>query len=78
MTGKILRFKLRASNEIGSTLSASYLSVLMARTPGKPSELLQLIQTTSELIKVQIPLITDDGGSTILAFELVMDDGLQG
>jgi hypothetical protein len=50
----------------------------MARTPGKPSELLQLIQTTSELIKVQIPLITDDGGSTILAFELVMDDGLQG
>ena len=36
-TGKTLRFKLQATNERGSTTSARYLSVLMARRPNQPS-----------------------------------------
>ena len=50
----------------------------MAKIPNKPTELIEVIETMTESIEVQIPLITENGGSTILAYELAMDDGLQG
>lgn len=59
-------------------MSTSYLSVLMARTPGQPQDLIQVLETTMMYIHVQIPEVTDNGGSTILAYQLAIDDGLQG
>ena len=57
-------------------MSTRYLTVLLAKIPEKPTELIEVISTTTEQIVVQIARITDNGGSTILAYELSMDDGL--
>jgi hypothetical protein len=37
-TGKFIRFKLQASNEMGSAMSFDFLSVLLARIPNAPSQ----------------------------------------
>lgn len=37
LTGKMLRFKLEATNEMGSTMSSDYLSVILAGIPPAPT-----------------------------------------
>jgi hypothetical protein len=76
-TGKYVRFKLQATNERGSDESYEYLSVLLARPPNKPAEVVQAVEIGKDFFLVEMPLVTDDGGSTVLAYELSMDDGLQ-
>ena len=75
-TGLILRFQLEAKNERGTTRSQQYLSVLLARPPNKPSSLVQVIATAKDRLEIEMPQVSDDGGSTIISVELVMDDGL--
>lgn len=36
-TGSIVRYKLQATNSIGSTTSSTYLSALLAGIPGTPT-----------------------------------------
>ena len=69
---------MEATNERGSTKSVQYLSVVLARVSEKPSDLIEIISTTKDMIEISIPRVTDDGGSTILAYQLLIDDGLQG
>lgn len=65
---------------MGSTLSSDYLSLLLATEPadptGQPSNLASYTNTTS--ISLEMPEITDNGGSAILSYNLVMDDGANG
>ena len=77
LTGKYIRLKLEATNERGSEESYEYLSVLLARPPSKPEQQVQAVEVGKDFFVVEMPLLTDDGGSTILAYELSMDDGLQ-
>lgn len=77
-TGKNIRFKLLATNEIGSTLSKNYLQVLLAGTPPTPIDKVQKVLSDTQKIVVVMPEVINNGGSTLMAYELMADDGLQG
>lgn len=66
-SGLIVKFKLEATNAIGSTLSDNYLAAIVAGLPGTPtSRPLKLsASTNSTNIGVQMPTVTNDGGSPI-------------
>lgn len=51
-TGQSLGFKLKATNDMGSTTSESYLIVLIASTPSTPTDLILSVSTNSTYIEV--------------------------
>lgn len=76
-TGKVLRFKLVARNEIGSSISEDYLQVQLAGKPNAPlTQVTKLISKVDRIV-VQMPLIVDNAGSVLSSYELQADDGLQ-
>ena len=77
LTGKTIRFKLQASNEIGSSLSEAHLSVLLAEEPSKPPSKVERLSSSENTLTVQMPLVSLNGGSTLTEYELFGDDGLQ-
>lgn len=80
LTGDIIRYKLQATNEIGSTLSTAYLSAILAGIPPAPTSgpINIPLLTTASSIGVQMPQVSDDGGSEITSYNLMMDDGKNG
>jgi len=78
LTGQLLRFKLKATNELGSKVSDSFLEVLLSGIPSAPSDPIQKIRSTGEYLIVEMPKITTAAGSLIQAYELQIDNGLQG
>jgi hypothetical protein len=76
-TGKHLKFKLEATNELGTTMSDDYLEVLLAGIPPKPPTNVGKLFSNKEFIAVEMPEVTDNGGSTLNQYELETDDGLQ-
>ena len=77
LTGKSIRYKLEATNEIAATLSAEYLSAILAGLPATPTSGPVDIPsvTSSSQIGVTLPTVTDNGGSMITNYQLLMDDG---
>jgi hypothetical protein len=65
LTGNYLRFKLLARNQIGSTLSANYLRVLLAGIPPSPLTTVVKIFSDKQRIVVEMPVAQDNGGSTL-------------
>jgi len=80
LTGKLIRFKLQASNEIGSTLSDDYLAAILAGTPTAPTSGPQSISdiTSASQIGVLMPVVSTTGGSSLTSYHLMMDDGQSG
>jgi hypothetical protein len=78
LTGTLLRFKLLATNEIGSTMSDNYLQILLAGLPPQPQASVTKVSSGFADIVVAMPLVTDDGGTTLDAYSLEVDDGIQG
>lgn len=78
LTGQLIRFKLKATNELGSTTSDSYLEVLLTGKPTAPSTSITKVLSTADLLVVEMPQISTAAGSLIQAYELQIDDGLQG
>lgn len=77
--GTIVRFRLQATNEIGTTTSTGYLAALVAGPPGTLSVVQPLsAQISASQIAFVIPEITDDGGSSIETYQVLMDDGAGG
>jgi len=80
LTGLPIRYKLEAENVIGKTMSGSFLTAILAGIPATPT--LGPIDVTtitdSTKIGVSLPVVTDDGGSMIISYHLVMDDGQNG
>ena len=65
LTGKLIRFKLVAINELGSTTSDSYLEVLLTGLPSAPStSIIKILSTTDEIV-VEMPKISTAAGSLI-------------
>jgi hypothetical protein len=77
LEGLIVRFKLEATNVIGSTKSTDYLAIIIAGVPTAPSVApdMNALTTNSSQIGVTLTLVTADGGSTIITYALYMDDG---
>ncbi len=77
LTGLVVRLKLEATNVIGSTISSNYLAVIVAGVPATPSSgpIKISSQTNSSSIGVSMPIVSNDGGSTITLYQLYMDDG---
>lgn len=80
LTGLSIRYKLEATNEIGSTISNGFLTAILAGIPPKPSSgpLNDDTQTSSSVLSVILPVVSDNGGSDIISYNLIMDDGLNG
>ena len=51
--------------------------MLLAGEPATPSLSPQKLHSDLEKITVEMPEVADNGGSTILAYDLEVDDGLQ-
>ena len=77
-TGKLLRLVLKATNERGSTTSEEYLTALIADVPESEDKGVIRLETGTDFIRVEMELRLANGGSTLLAYELWMDDGQQG
>ena len=77
-TGLTVRFILEALNSEGSTLSPSFLSVLVATVPEAPATAPVRLASTRNSLSVELPIATEDGGLTLIAYELVIDDGQGG
>lgn len=68
LSGKLLRFKLKATNEIGSTISEDYLQILLAGIPAKPTDVVSKVSSDIHQIIVLMPLASDNGGTTLQAY----------
>lgn len=78
-TGKLVRFQLQVSNEMGTTTSTGYLTALVAGLPGTPANILAITsEVTGSQIAFTIPETTDDGGSSIETYQVMVDDGAGG
>lgn len=73
-----MRFKLQATNEIGNSLSANYLQVLLAGIPNAPTNPVIKLASDKQKITVEMPIVTENAGSTLLQYDLHVDDGIQG
>ena len=79
LTGKLVRFQLQVTNEMGTTTSIGYLAALVAGLPGTPANIVALSDNISGTqIAFMIPEVTDDGGSSIETFQEMIDDGAGG
>lgn len=76
LTGKTLRFKLKAANEIGSTESDDYLQVLLASVPYAPSAAVEEVLSKKNSLVVFMPIVAQNQGSTLTEYQLWADDGL--
>jgi hypothetical protein len=65
-----LRFKLKATNERGSTISEEFLTALIADVPVDEDKRVIKIETGIDFIKVEMQLRTLNSGSTLIAYEL--------
>ena len=75
LTGKLVRFQLQVTNEMGTTTSTGYLAALVAGLPGTPANIVALSDNISGTqIAFMIPEVTDDGGSSIETFQVMIDD----
>lgn len=72
-----MKFKLRAENEIGSTLSDDYIEAMLISKPAAPSNTVQKVLSTKSSIVVEMPMAMNNGGSTLTNYELLADDGAQ-
>ena len=73
-----MRFTLEALNSEGATLSTGFLSALVASVPEAPEAAPVRLASTRDSLTVELPTVTADGGLTLEAYELVMDDGSRG
>lgn len=80
LTGLDIRYRLGASNEMGESISLQYLTALLAGIPATPTSgpVHSQQESTETMIAVEMPLVTDNGGSTISSYSIAIDDGLQG
>ena len=80
--GKFVRFSVRAYNREGQVDSGTYVAILHAAIPSKPSQTPQHVaaESNSTIIALTLPeLLTAETGNTdILAYSLEMDDGRAG
>jgi hypothetical protein len=72
-----LRFKLKATNEIGSAISDDYLQVLLASVPSAPSAEVEEVYSKKDSLVVFMPIVSQNEGSTLTEYQLWADDGLQ-
>lgn len=80
LTSLNVRFKLQATNERGSTMSVDFLSAVIAGLPDTPLTGPQDIVTVTDASQIGLflPIITNNGGSVIISYNLLMDDGRNG
>lgn len=52
--------------------------MLVAGIPPQPADKIERVASSTDYISIQVPLVTDDGGVIIDAYQVQMDDGLQG
>jgi hypothetical protein len=76
--GQTVRFQLEATNSEGSQKGLGYLSALVGGVPSAPSSKPTRVESTRTSLKVEMPLVTANGGLTLDKYELWVDDGLQG
>lgn len=77
-TGQSVRFTLEAINSEGSTLSSGYLAALVAQVPDAPAAGPTRVSSTRTSLSVSLPEITADGGLTLDAYQLWIDDAAGG
>jgi hypothetical protein len=77
--GRSFRFQIKVWTTQREALSAVNF-IELASIPGKPSVIPQIVseETSDTQIKVTYLEAPDDGGSPIISYELVMDDGKTG
>ena len=75
----LFRFRMRATNEIGS-IESSISNQLLAGVPVKPSSppLSDATQTGPSTVSVTWTPVADTGGSDIVTYSLEIDDGIGG
>ena len=59
-------------------MSENYLQVLLAGVPTTPASKVIKIESNMDKIVVEMPLQSDNQGSTLLSYDLHADDGVQG
>lgn len=74
LTGLSVRFSLEAVNSEGSTLSNGFLAALVAQVPDAPAAGPTRVSSTRDSLSVQLPEITANGGLTLDAYQLFIDD----
>ena len=80
--GKFVRFSVRAYNREGHVDSGTYVSILYAAIPSKPSSTPQHVaaESNSTIIALTLPELApaETGNTDILAYSLEMDNGQAG
>jgi hypothetical protein len=77
-TGLGVRFTLEAINAEGSTLSPGYLTAFVAQVPDAPAAGPTRVSSSRSSLSVSLPEITGDGGLTLDAYQLWIDDAAGG
>jgi len=82
-TGQSYRFKLTASNEVGSVESTNFAEIVAASVPDAPPTppVQNFASTDSDRIRIEYETLdggVTDGGSPILGYDLWRDDGAGG
>jgi hypothetical protein len=78
LTGLSLRFTLEAINSEGSTLNSGYLSALVAQVPTTPAAGPARVASTRHSLSISLPEVTANGGLTLDAYQLLIDDAAGG
>lgn len=78
--GKVVKFKVKATNRAGYSFTSFSTPVTVAAVPAKPlvAPASDFSVTSGSLIKVVYQAPSSDGGSPIINYEIQMDDGLGG
>jgi hypothetical protein len=82
-TGQSYKFKLTASNEVGSVESTNFALIVVASVPDAPPSppTQDFVHTDRDQIRVEYDSLdggVSDGGSPILGYDLWRDDGAGG
>ena len=77
-SGLSVRFTLEAINSEGSTLSPGYLAAFVAQVPDAPAAGPTRVSSTRDSLSVSLPEVAGDGGLTLDAYQLWIDDAAGG
>ena len=78
--GHTYKYRVRAQNYLGYGTYSSILSAVPKRVPGKPSSVPVNVEasTTANVIYISYSTVRDNGGSSIIKYNIYIDDGLGG
>jgi hypothetical protein len=62
----------------GNTLSTGFLAALVAEVPTAPSAGPTRLLSTRDSLKVELPIVSANGGLTLDSYQLEIDDGKSG